>query len=130
MHTADPPIPPTSLTVTLLDACLIRIDWSLPDSLPSNTAEPDYIIIEIEELGSGEWTELGYRRVDFEATDDFLLTNITLDENNTDYVFRLRALSGNDSQQIGEGNYYYENTTFSVHGQGILYSVVQNQCTS
>ena len=66
--------------------------------------------------GSTEWIEIGYSNVNTtESKMNFSLENVVL---NTVNELHLRARSGNDTGNIGVGEYYEENNTFSFYIEG------------
>ena len=102
--------------------CVIEVKWTLPDHPPNNTAAPAYILLEVQLSDSTEWTEIGQSLVNTtESKTNFPLHGVL---NTTSRVneFHLRVRSGNDTGNdtgnIGVGEYYTENTTFSFFSEG------------
>ena len=106
------------LNATSIALCAIEVKWTLPDHPPNNTAAPAYILIEASLSGSTEWTEIGYSTVNTtESKMNFPLIGVFNGTNTVNELY-LRARSGNDIGNIGVGEYYTENTTFSFFSEG------------
>ena len=114
----DPPSPPIMLNATPMAPCVIEVKWTLPDHPPNNTAVPAYIIVEVSLPDSSEWIEIGRSLVNAtKSKANFPLQGLL---NGTSRVneLHLRAHSGNDTGNIGVGEYYTENTTFPFFYEG------------
>ena len=108
------------LNATPIAPCVIEVKWIYPEHPPNNTAAPAYILLEVRPSDSTEWTEINYSTVNTtESKINFPLLEVL---NRTSRVngFHLRARSGNDTGNIGVGEYYTESTTFSFFSEGIM----------
>ena len=109
----DPPPPPIMLNATPIAPCVMEVEWALPDDPPSNTAVPAYILVETSLSNSTEWTEIGFSLVNTTKSKTDLFLQGVLNRTTTANELSLRARSGTDFGNIGVGEYYTENTTFS-----------------
>ena len=110
----DPPPPPILLNATLIAPCVIEVEWVLSDDPPNNTAVPAYILVEASLSDSTEWKDIGYFLVNTTKSKIDLFLQGVLNRTAIANEFSLRARSGTDDGNIGVGEYYTENTTFSI----------------
>lgn len=114
----DPPAPPTTLNATSIAACVIEVEWLLHESPPPYTAAPAYVIVEVNLFDSNDWIEIGRANISSESKRGLLVGSIALNKTDAISQLHMRARSGNDTGNIGVGDYYYENTAFSVYSEG------------
>jgi hypothetical protein len=106
------------LNATPLAPCVIEVKWALPDDPLNNTAAPSFILVEASLYNSTEWTEIGYSLVNTTKSKTHLPLHGVLNRTTTVNELHLRARSGSDAGNIGVGEYYTENITFSFFREG------------
>lgn len=92
----------------------MEVKWALLDDPPNNTAVPAYILVEASLSNSSEWIDIGYSLVNTTKSKIDLFLQGVLNRTTTVNELSLRARSGTDAGNIGVGEYYIENTTFSI----------------
>ena len=97
------------------------VNWTLTDPPPNNTALSAYVIIEVKFINSMQWFEFGQSNITTDSMTGSLAGSIKLNRANPINEFLVRARCGNDSGNIGMGEYYEENSTFFVYSEGIAY---------
>ena len=109
---SGPPAPPTSIHVTPLSACSVRIEWVWPQIADNDDiAPPDYITFEVNFIGESNWMEIG--TADITQT-SHVVVGIPWKGVNANFRFRCKSVS----TSRGAGNYSTPTDTFTAHSEG------------
>ena len=90
----------------------------MPESLASYMAAPAYVIIEVKLSNSDRWTEIGHSTIRSELKTGTVVGRINV--TNSESELNVRGRCGNDTSNIGVGEYYTENSTFIIHNEGTI----------
>ena len=105
------------ITVETIGVCIISVNWTLPES-PPHTAAPAYVVIEVKLSNLDQWTEVGQYTIRSELKTGTVVGRINV--TNSESELNVRGRCGNDTSNIGVGDYYTENTTYTVYSEGTL----------